>query len=306
MTAPRFDKNDFEVVMKQYRAYVDNLKTNPDYIMGEQEEKTLYGNNPRRQSLSMEMLDKVNFERLDEVFATLYPNGNTFTYTFVGNVDLETLRPLVEKYIGSLPASKQKLSFVDDGVRYAKGEVVNDFKTPMQQPKVSVSRIYTGNGKASLKNRLTMTFLTQALNSRYLISIREEKGGTYGVGVQGSFDDAPFETYNLKISFDTNEQQADELSEIVLKEIQKIAAEGPLAEDVEKTREFFLKNWKNTLEQNGGWMRVINAWYENGIDQHGTYEQIIKDMKYSDIQKLAKKILKDNNMVYVVMRPEAK
>ena len=305
MTAPRFDKNDFETVMKQYRAYVDNLKTNPDYIMGEQEEKTLYGNNPRRQSLSMEMLDKVNFERLDEVFATLYPNGNTFTYTFVGNVDLETLRPLVEKYIGSLPASKQKLSFVDDGVRYAKGVVVNDFKTPMQQPKVSVSRIYTGKGKASLKNRLTMTFLTQALNSRYLISIREEKGGTYGVGVNGGFDDAPFETYNLKISFDTNEKQADELSEIVLKEIQKIAAEGPLAEDVEKTREFFLKNWKNTLEQNGGWMRVISAWYENGIDQYGTYEDIVKNLKYSDVQKMAKKILKDNNMVYVVMRPEA-
>jgi zinc protease len=239
------------------------------------------------------------------VFATLYPNGNTFTYTFVGNVDLETLRPLVEKYIGSLPASKQKLSFVDDGVRYAKGVVVNDFKTSMQQPKVSVSRIYTGKGKASLKNRLTMTFLTQALNSRYLISIREEKGGTYGVGVNGGFDDAPFETYNLKISFDTNEKQADELSEIVLKEIQKIAAEGPLAEDIEKTREFFLKNWKNTLEQNGGWMRVISAWYENGIDQYGTYENIVKNLKYSDVQKMAKKILKDNNMVYVVMRPEA-
>lgn len=305
VTAPRFDKNDFETVMKQYRAYVDNLKTNPDYIMGEQEEKTLYGDNPRRQALSMEMLDKVNFDRLDEVFATLYPNGNTFTYTIVGNVDLETLRPLVEKYIGSLPASKQKLSFVDDGVRYAKGEVVNDFKAPMQQPKVSVSRIYTGKAKASLKNRLTMIFLTQALNSRYLISIREEKGGTYGVGVQGSFEHTPFETYKLKIAFDTNEKQADELSSIVLAEIQKIAAEGPLAEDIEKSREFFLKNWKNTLEQNNGWMQIIRTWYEKGMDQYGTYEDIVKNLKYSDVQKLAKKILKDNNMVYVVMRPEA-
>ncbi len=305
ITAPRFDKNDFETVMKQYRAYVDNLKTNPDFIMGEQEEKTLYGDNPRRQALSMEMLDKVNFDRLDEVFATFYPNGNTFTYTIVGNVNLETLRPLVEKYIGSLPASKQRLSFVDDGVRYAKGEVVNDFKAPMQQPKVSVSRIYTGKAKATLKNRLTMIFLTQALNSRYLISIREEKGGTYGVGVQGSFEDAPFETYKMKISFDTNEKQADELSEIVLAEIQKIAKEGPLAEDIEKSREFFLKNWKNTLEQNNGWMQVIRSWYEEGIDQYGTYEDIVKNLKYSDVQKLAKKILKDNNMVYVVMRPEA-
>ena len=292
--------------MKQYRAYVDNLKTNPDYIASSEEEKTLYGNNPRRQPLSMELLDKVNFERMDEVFAKLFSNSGNFTYTFVGNVDLETLRPLVEKYIGSLPAAKKALSFVDDGVRYAKGEVVNDFKAPMQQPKVSVARIYTGKAKATLKNRLTMAFLTQALNSRYLVSIREEKGGTYGVRVSGGFEDAPFETYKLRVQFDTNEKMADELSEIVLAEIQKIAAEGPLAEDIEKTREFYVKEWSNTLEQNAGWMRVIRAWYENGVDQYGTYEQIIKDMKYSDIQKLAQKILKDNNMTYVVMRPEAK
>ncbi len=304
-TAPRFNKDDFNTVMKQYRAYVDNLKTNPDYIASSEEEKTLYGNNPRRQPLSAELLDKVNFERMDEVFNTLFSACGNFTYTIVGNVNLETLRPLVEKYIGSLPSSKKALSFVDDGVRYAEGEVTNDFKVPMQQPKVSVARIYTGKAKASLENRLTMTFLTQALNSRYLISIREEKGGTYGVRVSGGFSDAPFDTYKLRIQFDTNEKQADELSDIVLAELQKIAAEGPLAEDIEKSREFFLKNWKNTLEQNNGWMQVLRTWYENGIDQYGTYENIVKNLKYSDVQKLAKKILKDNNKVYVVMRPEA-
>ena len=306
VTAPRFNEADFNTVMKQYRAYVDNLKSSPDYIASSEEAKTLYGNNPRRQSLSMEMLDKVNFERMDEVFEQLFSKGNIYTYTFVGNVDLETLRPLVEKYIGSLPTAKKNVSFVDDGVRYAKGVVVNDFKTPMQQPKVSVARVFTGKAPATLKNRVAMSFLTQALNSRYLVSIREEKGGTYGVRVSGSFEDAPFETYKLRVQFDTNEQMADELSDIVMAELKKIAAEGPLAEDIEKTREFYIKEWSNTLEDNSGWMRVIRAWYENGVDQYGTYEQIIKDMKYSDIQKLAQKILKDNNMVYVVMRPEAK
>ena len=306
VTAPRFNEADFNTVMKQYRAYVDNLKSSPDYIASSEEAKTLYGNNPRRQSLSMEMLDKVNFERMDEVFEQLFSKGNIYTYTFVGNVDLETLRPLVEKYIGSLPTAKKNVSFVDDGVRYAKGVVVNDFKTTMQQPKVSVARVFTGKAPATLKNRVAMSFLTQALNSRYLVSIREEKGGTYGVRVSGSFEDAPFETYKLRVQFDTNEQMADELSDIVMAELKKIAAEGPLAEDIEKTREFYIKEWSNTLEDNSGWMRVIRAWYENGVDQYGTYEQIIKDMKYSDIQKLAQKILKDNNMVYVVMRPEAK
>ena len=150
---------------------------------------------------------------------------------------------------------------------------------------------------------MALTFLTQALNSRYLVSIREEKGGTYGVRVQGSTKYIPRETYSMTISFDTNEEMADELREIVMKEIEEIAANGPKSEDIEKNREFMLKSWKNSLEQNGAWMSYIQIKYGSGLNYIADHEQAIRDLTNADVQALAKKILADGNLVKVVMRP---
>ena len=182
-TSPRFSEEDFKTTMDSYKAYVQNLTSNPDYIMQIETIKTLYSDNPRQQPLTIEALESISFENLPKTFKTLYPGANSFTFTFVGNVDLETLKPLVEKYIGSIPTSKHMLKFTDDKLRTAKGKVVNDFRTPMLQPKVSEFLLFSSDADYTLRNKQTMLLLNMALNNRYLKSIREEKGGTYGVQV---------------------------------------------------------------------------------------------------------------------------
>ena len=303
-TAPRFDLNDFNTMLTQYRTAIENMRTNPDYIAADAMTKTLYDNNMRKAMVSPEVLDGIKFDRLPAVFQTLYGDASNFRFTFIGNVDLDVLKPLVEKYLGSLPTGKAGLKAQDDGVRTVKGVVVNDFKAQMQQPKVAVYRIFTGEIPYTLKNRMTMNFLAQALNSRYLISIREEKGGTYGVHVTGSLDNEPFEQYAMQIQFDTDNTMADELNEIIMEEIHKIANEGPLAEDIEKNREFLVKNWNNTLEQNNGWLMVIDNWFDHNENYIDNYLDTVKGITYDDVQALAKKILEDNNMTLVIMRPE--
>lgn len=302
-TQPRFDENDYNTVIKMVRAQLDNAKSNPDYIMQEKFTDIAYGHNPRRQMLSNEIIDRFDFAKLPGLYAKLYPGADSFTFYLVGNVDLETLKPLVEKYIGSIPTTGAPLKAVDDKSGPVKGAVSEDFTASMQQPKVSVHYLFSGDLPYTLKNKLALTLLTQALNSRYLISVREEKGGTYGVQVWGSTEWVPTETYTMDIAFDTNEEMADELREIVMKEIEEIAANGPKTEDIEKSREFFAKNWKNTLEQNSGWLNYIRAKYGSGLDYLGEYEQTLKALTNADVQQLAKKILADNNLVQVVMRP---
>ena len=304
-TQPRFDRNDYDNLMKMLRTQLENAKSNPDFQMQEKVIDVLYGHNPRRQVISTELLDEFSFEALPAIYKTLYPDGNSFRFTFVGNIDPETLKPLVEKYIGSIPASKKPMTFADDKAYPVKGEVTEDFSTPMQQPKVSVNYTFTGDMDYSLENKAALSFLTQALNSRYLVSIREEKGGTYGVQVYGSTDWIPRETYTMTIAFDTNAEMADELCEIILKELRTIAEEGPLTEDIEKHREFMLKNWKNSLDENGPWMQYLQAKYGSGLDYLAGQEQAIRSLTNADVQALAKKILDDGNMVEVVMRPEA-
>ncbi|MBR0335476.1 MAG: insulinase family protein [Alistipes sp.] len=304
-TAPRFNEDDFKATMSQYISYVENLKSNPDYKSSSEQLKTLYKNNYRRQQISTEVLNAIKYERLEPIYRALTANAADYTVYVVGNVNLETLQPMVEKYIGSLPTSKKTTKRVDDGVHYATGEVVNDFTHPMQQPKVSVCRIYTGDIEYNLENSVTMNFLQDILRSRYTISIREEKGGTYGVGVGGSLDPLYNPSYQLVVQFDTNEAMADELSEIVVAELKQIAANGPKSEDLEKVREYMVKEWNNRLVQNGAWMNYIYQFYTYGeaVNRVANYENIVKSMTAEKVAALAAKVLADGNMTYVVMRP---
>ncbi|MDO4758727.1 MAG: insulinase family protein [Rikenellaceae bacterium] len=305
-TQPRFNEDDYNTVMNLVGAQVANLENNPDYLMQKKTTEIAYGNNPRRQEITKEVLAKYSFEKMEPIYRKLFPNGNSFRFYVVGNVDLETLKPLVEKYIGSLPTDKKnKMEAVDDKADYLPGMIDETFRTEMQQPKVSVAYIFSGETQNTLKNRLAMNFLSQALNSRYLVSIREEKGGTYGVGVGGSVGRLPNPRYTLRIQFDTNDQMADELCEIVIKEIEEIAANGPKSEDVEKTREYLLKEWQNGLEQNASWMNYMTLKWEADLDYVANYEEAVKSLTNADIQAMAKMILEKKNQIKIMMRPEA-
>ena len=304
-TAPRFDQTDLDNLKKMYIPYFTNMEADPDYICSKEFSKTLYQNHVRRQVTSAAQIEALNIPSLQAVHSKMFGYADDFRFVIVGNVDLKTLKPLVEKYIGSLPTSKSvEYKVVNDGVSYPQGGVVNDFRATMQQPKVSVRLVYTGAMEDNAKNRLIVDLLSRALDNRYMVSIREEKGGTYGVSVQGGIDEYPTENYFVGIVFDTNEQLADELIDICDKEIEKIAQEGPLAEDVAKAKEFLAKNYNNVLENNGGWMSAITRWYEEGYNYKEEYLGILESVTTDDVKAFAAQMLKDGNRVLVVMRPE--
>lgn len=304
-TAPRFDDSDLNNLKKMYAPYFANMEQDPNYICSKELQKTLFNNHYRQQITSAAQIEALNIATLQSVHSQLYGYADDFRFVIAGNIDLETLKPLVEKYIGSLPTSKKvEYAVVDDGVRTAEGKVTNDFRTPMQQPKVSVRLNYTGAIENNAKNRLIVNLLGRALDSRYMVSIREEKGGTYGVGVGGSIDKYPVSTYQLSIEFDTNEALADELIEICDAEIRKIAENAPLTEDIAKSKEFLQKNYHNVLENNGGWMSAISRYYDEGYNYKDEYLGILESITADDVKAFAQKLLTDGNRTLVVMRPE--
>ena len=303
-TAPRFSQDDFTTLMNRYNSMLANQTSNPDFIFSQNVQKSLYNDNYRRQQLTPELLQTIKFEQMPSIHKRLFSNAADFRFTFIGNMSEEELKPLVEKYIGSLPtATKAGNVYTDDKVDYAKGGVTNDFRVKMEQPKVSVFFAYTGDMAVTMKNKLVANYLSTALDNRYLKSIREEKGGTYGVGVSAALLPRTKE-YALQIQFDTNEQMADELMAIVVAELEKIATEGPLKEDMDKTREYENKNYTKSIEQNTWWSNAIYYQYKYGIDYVKEYLPAVNSVTAADVQALAKQILKDGNLVKVVMRPE--
>ena len=303
-TAPRFSEDDFQTLMNRYNARLANQMTDPDFIFSQNLMNTLYGNSYRRQQLTPELLSTIKLEHMAAIHKQLFSNAADFRFTFIGNMSPEELKPLVEKYIGSLPTAKKAGNvYTDDKVRPVKGGVVNDFRAKMEQPKVSVFVGYSGDLKFDMKNQVVAAYLSQALRNRYLKSIREEKGGTYGVSARVSLTPRTSE-YMVEIAFDTNEQMADELTDIVFAEIEKIAAEGPLADDMEKTREYENKNYTKSIEQNGWWNSTLYHFYKYNINRAEEYLPAVNGVTSADVQALAKKILEDGNLVKVVMRPE--
>lgn len=304
-TNPRFSQEDFDTTINTYKTYLQNLTSNPDYLMAIETTKAIYGDNPRRQEATMEAMDAISFEQLPAIYKTLYPGANSFVFTFVGNIDPETLKPLVEKYIGSIPASKSVLRFTDDNVRKASGVVEKDFRVAMLQPKVSEMFLFTCDAENSIRNRQLMLLLTLTLNNRYHESIREEKGGTYGVGVAPELDYRPVTQINLKMTFDTNEQMADELAPIIIDELRKIAEEGPKASDIESSREYLAKTFTNSLESNAQWAGLIESYYRFNQNSVRDFIDTLNSITYDEVRDMAKKLIESGNMVKVIMRPEA-
>ena len=75
-------------------------------------------------------------------------------------------------------------------------------------------------------------------------------------------------------------------------------------EDMDKTREFLLKDYKKNIEQNGWWSRTLKAYYENGVNMVADYEAAVNGVTSDDVKALAKRLLDEKSMVKVIMRPE--
>ncbi len=302
-TAPRFDEADFQTFYNQYKSYLENMNSNPDYLFQKELINTIYGGNPRSQILSAELLDKVKFERLEAINAELFPDANEFTFTFVGNVDVEALKPLVEKYIGSIPTTSKVMKKVDDGRALAKGQIHKEFNTEMQQPKVSLFVGLSGNVEYTLKNKLTLRLLTEAMSSVYRDIIREKMGATYTIGASGMIDYYPTSEFFVQIGCDTNERQADHVVATIMAELAKIYLNGPSVENIEKTREFLLKHHKGTLEINSDWLSYLLENNATGLDYVNDYEEVLKSITADDVKAMAGKVLGSGNVTKVVMRP---
>ncbi len=305
LTSPRFDRDDFEIFREQLRANVVNSLSDPDYIASKRFTEVVYNNSPRKQRLSIEMIDGFDFERLPYLHDKLFGNGSDFRFTIIGSVDTATLKPLVEKYIGSLPTPKRKkLEFVNDKVFPIKGVITESFTQEMIQPKVSVMILYSGKMKYSLKNKVVASYFNMALDNQYLESVREEKGGTYGVQSRLLLDRVPENRYKLNISFDTNVDQAEELIPLIEAEIEKIATDGVDPVQMVKSREFLLKNYRNSLELNSGVAGYISSLYTSNINYFADYESIVNSITSDDIKEMARQIIGDRNRVEVVMFPQ--
>ena len=302
-TQPRKDEKAFESLTSRMRNNLKDRDLNPNTALSDTLVKAIYDNHPRVMPLLASDVDKVDYDRVLEIYRDRTSDATGTVFVIVGNVDLVALKPLVERYIGALPCNGRIEEIVASPVKSREGIYKNNFKNKMETPTGTQVVTYMGNIEPSLKNILTMSFLNQVLDIVYTEEVREKEGGTYGVGVQGSIADEPENQYSLSINFKMSPDRREELLAIIIKQFEILAAEGPVSEHVEKVRSYMLKSFEEKQKKNGSWMNWLYSYYFEGKNTYDGYTELVNSITTEDIRLLAKYILDQGNYIEVSMTP---
>ena len=302
---PRFEQADYNVLMKRLEAQLANMPNNPDYILQDSLNRTLYGNDPRMAVLSLETLAQSSLEKMEKVYRRFYSNAYGMTFVLTGNFVPDSIRPVVEKYLGSLPSQPYEPAWEADKFPvYVEGEHENIFSTKQENPKVTVYRAYTGKTPYSIKRSVEVDAIRHVLDIRYVKSIREEAGGTYNVGVGGSMSVLPEPNFTFFVYFETDKDKMGELVPIVQKEIDDLCADGPSQENLDIAKEFFAKKFRENNITNGTWSNYIRSWYLFGNDNYTEYLDAVNSLSIESIRKAAAGMFSQDNIITVIQTPE--
>ena len=301
---PRFDQDEFQTGIEQLKAILPNMLNTPDFRLQQEMVKTLYGNNPRQSVIDMETLGKANIETLKRVYTEqLFKDAAGATLYVVGNVQTDSLKTLVEKYVGSLPKGKKAAGWNETGEHIVKGKVENHFTTGMETPKSSVLQVYTAYIPYSVKEEVMLDAAKYVLDMIYTDTLREEEGGTYGASVSFSLQDKPKDRAMIQIYFDTNPEAADKLRKSASDGLNKLMTEGPTEEQLAMTIENFKKNIPESRISNSYWMGNIVYFEEYGVDFDKEYEAAIEDINAENVKKAVKDIVSQGNFIEIMMSP---
>ena len=305
---PRFDKVAFQALKGRYAGMVASLSNNPQKVMGDSLSLILTSHNKRTKLLTPALIDELSIEQMEKIYHERITDAGDFTFFIVGNLEEAKVKPLVEKYIGSLTDLPRTESWKDNNINGPKGKTVRDVPIPMQINKATIVVNFNKQVVYDSRSNLMMDIIKGVLDLRYTEEIREKEGGTYGVRVMASNEHYPKAEKTLQMMFDAEPERTAHLKSIIYSEIDKIVANGPTAEDLDKVVKNLLKDREQNKLHNGYWMGTLVEFYQNKINQDApeNFEKILSSVTREEVKKFAAGFFKKADVVDVVFAPAKK
>lgn len=304
-TAPRKDSMAFEGMMNRNLSLLKNRNASSKVVYNDSLSATLYDHNVRMAPVTVEIAKKADYNRIFEIYRERFSDASNFKTVFIGKVDMAQLRPLLCQYLATLPSTHkaEKSNKVNVPQIVKKNEVVK-FVHKQETPLANVSVFYTANVPFSPKNDLVLDMLTRVLQIAYTDSVREEKGGTYGVGVSFNLEKEDNPNALLRISYKSDPKRYEELNPVIYKQLLNIADHGPVASSMDKVKKYLKKQYGQMAITNDYWSYVIWHQLDDDADFDKDYCKMVDNLTASDVQKMAKELLKQNHRVEVTMLSE--
>ncbi len=249
------------------------------------------------------ILKNISLDKALEVYSSRFSSARGFTFTLVGSFDTDSIAPIMAKWLGALPTSERSSAYKPRNLFCPDRNIDFSMSLPMKTEKNTCYICYTNRYPYTWREALCIDILGRILDLRYTESMREDEGGTYGVGVRGSLSRMPDEEYSLDIQFSTDPAVYDRLLPLVEKEIRQIAKKGPRADDLDKVRRNLIKKHEENLQTNGAWQSLLIDNILYGLDKRA-YADVVNSISDKDIKRWAKQIVRKSHKQMFVLRPQ--
>jgi len=304
-TAPRADGDTFQSVQTRMGEMIENRRNDPDAVFSDTLEEALYEDHPRHQPLSPDTVEGMDREHSLRIYRDRFADASDFTFVIVGNFTIEEIRPLVERYLGGLPALGRKelgLFNNDDPVRGQHALTV----TKGIEPKCSLTMLFNGDTPWIDEERYALRAAVDVLRIQLREALREDLGGTYGVSVSGGLSRWPKGTYSCGIRFGCDPDRADDLITVALSEVRQLQEEGPSGVNLAKVKEQHLRQFEVSVKENPFWLNNLIFRLQHDLDLAALMDFPDKPEQLTahDVAEAARKYFSADNRFIARLLPE--
>jgi zinc protease len=306
-TQPRADPTAFAAIAAQARGLLANQMASPDVVFNRAIDAAISGNSPRRQPETPATVDKWDLAKSMAFYKARFADASNFTFVFVGSFTPDTIRPFVETYVASLPATRAHETWRDVGITPPAGVVEKIIEKGIA-PKSEVAIVFSGPFEYDDAHRLALRTMTLVLQSRLLDTIRQELGGTYSITATPDADKFPRPRFTVRIEWTCDPARTADLVQRVFQEIEFVKKTRLQPGQMALIRETLLREFESNSQENGYFLNEISRRYEEGdaadVAAVVRFPDQVRALPASAIEQAARTYLDTGNYVKVTLMPE--
>ena len=306
-TEPRKDSAVVQGILQRSRASLANRATDPNSVFSDTVNAVLGNNSIRRTGPSIEKLNQIDLDKAYRIFKDRFSDASGFTFTFVGSFNQDSIRPLTEQYLASLPATHANTQPRDLGIHIPAG-VSTHVVYKGTEPKATVYLVFSGTFDYNLTNVIQLDALRECLEIRLLERLREEESGVYSPGVHANSSKLPQGRYSILVNFGCAPDNVNKLIASTLDEIAKLRTSGPLKANLDKWRAEDRTSRETELKTNRFWLNYLQGQASNAdsLDEIAGYDKAADAITVEALKKAANTWLSGKNYIRLELEPEGK
>jgi zinc protease len=306
-TQPRKDKDIWDANIDQTRSVLSNRGLDPGSVYQDTVSAILSNYNFRGMVTTVPRLNAATLDKAYDFYKKRFADASAFTFTLVGNFDVETVKPYLEHYLGGLPSTNSKETYKNMFIQPPAG-VISKTVNKGVGDKSTVQLVFSGDYDYNDVNNIQVDALEEVLNIKLIERLREQESGVYAPGVRASYRKTPGGRYTFTISFGCAPENVDKLINATMEEIGKIKQNGALPADIQKFVAEEARSTQQQLKQNVFWAGYLASSSQNGEnpDQILKHVNSLEQITPQSTKDAANKYLSGKNLIKLILMPEKK